>query len=34
MADPRAFFADICRLVQQDWGDGLARAAAEDALGG
>lgn len=30
MADPRAFFADICRLVQQDWRDDLARAAAED----
>ncbi|MGK5003714.1 hypothetical protein [Janthinobacterium sp. LB2P70] len=30
MDDPRAFFADICRLVQQDWRDDLARAAAED----
>ena len=30
MADPRAFFADIYRLVQQDWRDDLARAAAED----
>ena len=30
MADPRAFFADIYRLVQQDWGDDLTRAAAED----
>ena len=26
MADPRAFFADIYRLVQQDWHDDLARA--------
>ena len=34
MADPRAFFADIYRLVQQDWGDDLARAAAEDPSGG
>ena len=33
MADPRAFFADIYRLVQQDWGDDLARAAAEDPSG-
>lgn len=30
MDDPRAFFADIFRLVQQDWRDDLARAAAED----
>ena len=30
MADPRAFFADIYRLAQQDWADDLARAAAED----
>ncbi|MEF2265969.1 hypothetical protein V3C40_04155 [Janthinobacterium sp. LS2A] len=30
MDDPRAFFADIYRLVQQDWRDDLARAAAED----
>ena len=33
MADPRAFFADIYRLVQQDWRDDLARAAAEDPSG-
>ena len=33
MADPRAFFADIHRLVQQDWRDDLARAAAEDPSG-
>jgi hypothetical protein len=33
MADPRAFFADIYRLVQQDWGDDLACAAAEDPSG-
>ncbi|MDO8071252.1 hypothetical protein O3299_06925 [Janthinobacterium sp. SUN176] len=30
MHDPRAFFADIYRLVRQDWRDDLARAAAED----
>ncbi|MGX9782582.1 hypothetical protein [Janthinobacterium lividum] len=30
MDDPRAFFADIYRLAQQDWRDDLARAAAED----
>ena len=30
MADPRAFFADIYRLVRQDWRHDLARAAAED----
>ena len=30
MDDPGAFFADIFRLVQQDWHDDLARAAAED----
>ncbi|PHV33032.1 hypothetical protein CSQ94_12145 [Janthinobacterium sp. BJB312] len=30
MDDPRAFFADIHRLVRQDWRDDLARAAAED----
>jgi hypothetical protein len=30
MDDPRAFFADIYRLVRQDWRDDLARAAAED----
>ena len=33
MDDPRTFFADIYRLVQQDWGDDLARAAAEDPSG-
>ena len=33
MDDPRAFFADIYRLVQQDWRDDLARAAAEDSSG-
>ena len=33
MADPRAFLADIYRLVQQDWRDDLARAAAEDPPG-
>jgi len=33
MADPRAFFADIYRLVQQDWRDDLARAAAEEPSG-
>lgn len=33
MADPRAFFADIYRLAQQDWADDLARAAAEDPSG-
>ena len=33
MDDPRAFFADIYRLVQQDWRDDLARAAAEDPSG-
>lgn len=30
MDDPGAFFADIFRLVQQDWHDDLARTAAED----
>ncbi|NBV15588.1 hypothetical protein [Janthinobacterium sp.] len=30
MDDPRAFFADIYALAQQDWRDDLARAAAED----
>ncbi|MDN2696291.1 hypothetical protein O0882_08185 [Janthinobacterium sp. SUN073] len=33
MADPRAFFADIYRLAQQDWAADLARAAAEDPSG-
>lgn len=30
MDDPRAFFADIYRLAQQDWRDDLTRAAAEN----
>ncbi|WP_100429375.1 hypothetical protein [Janthinobacterium sp. 67] len=33
MDDPRAFFADIYRLAQQDWRDDLARAAAEERAG-
>ncbi|MGV8868182.1 MAG: hypothetical protein ACOH2S_14745 [Janthinobacterium svalbardensis] len=33
MADPRAFFADIYQLTQQDWAADLARAAAEDPSG-
>ena len=34
MDEPRAFFADIYRLVQRDWHDDLARAAAEDCASG